>query len=1114
MDIKPAVHLELYTEYSIKFGITEIDEVLDACQNDGQKALAITDYKNIFAWIKFYHQAKKRGIKPICGMRIDIHQKSDCSVVLLCANQRGYEQLLHYTTLSYTQGFQGNWPIEWFNQLHLSGLWILVLPHKKTSSQYEDFIQHLSLHLSQQVALVIQRVSRVWDEIQAGLQYQLAKKYNVTVVATHPICFLKPDDFDAHEVRVCIQEGYHVDDPSRPQIFTEQQHWLSQKQMQSLFHDTPNALNRAFEIANNCNVLLEDGVYHLPQVPSPNGITLKDHLLQLATEGLQKRFDKRVHNYSADEYSERMRYEIDVISSMGFASYFLIVSDFIQWAKKQGIPVGPGRGSGAGSLVSYALGITDLDPLEYQLLFERFLNPERLSMPDFDIDFCMVDRDKVIQYVQSRYGHDCVSQIITYGTMAAKAVVRDVGRALGHPYGLVDSIAKLIPFELGMTLNKALQQEPALRERYEGEEDVSQLIDLAKKLEGKVRNVGRHAGGVVIAPKPLLNYSPLYVDDPADMPMTQFDKDDLESIGLVKFDFLGLRTLTLIRWALDILKLHGINIDLETLPLDDALTYQHLTAGHTVGVFQLESSGMRDLVMRLRPDCLEDLIALVALYRPGPLQSGMVDDFIERKLGAKVEYPHALCEPILKPTYGVIVYQEQVMQIAQVVASYTLGGADVLRRAMGKKKADEMASQRSIFITGASQKGLSAKESGELFDLIEKFAGYGFNKSHSAAYAMVAYQTAYIKSHYLDAFMAAVLSSEMDHPDKLVTYAREVKDMPLTLLPPCIFTSEARFSVPQRGTIRYGLGAIKGVGMEIARQIAQDQHLKTLTSRAWVEHAHKTYRLSRKTFEALVKSGAMDKLHNDRGGLWASIDRYITLYQPDAPVLGDLFESFGVAIPDEWLLHKPWSKQEQLSMECEALGWHMSGHPTTLYRQEALSLGAVTIAAIKQASPDTFWTVGLIKNARRIMMRNGKRACFWLIEDDKDQLEVGLFEEKMQQWRHLEGSLQPVLIKLTIRAREQSRRYILEQVLSFDDIRRMQPPDIRITLPCNMDDDFMRRLQSVLLANPGGSGVHWRWTKDDQTREWSHGTLEINSDVLNKIELLGCAYNLRYTTIL
>lgn len=1112
MDVKPVVHLELYTEYSVKFGISEIEDILDACERDGQNTIAITDYKNIFAWIKFYHQSKKRGIKPICGMRVDIHQKEDCTVLLLCANQRGYEQLLYHTTLSYMQGFQGKWPIEWFDASHLSGLWVLVLPNREVSKPYIALVKHLKTHLSNQAALVIQRVERAWDEIRLRSQYDLAQKHQMPVVATHPICFQTADDFDAHEVRVCIQEGYHVDDPSRPQVFTQKQHFLSQDSMRELFHDAPKALSHSHIIAENCNVILEEGVYHLPQIEAPSHISLKDYIIQLTLEGLEKRYAKKKHNYTKGEYETRMHYELDLIHSMGFSSYFLIVSDFIRWAKEQNIPVGPGRGSGAGSLVAYALGITDLDPLEYQLLFERFLNPERLSMPDFDIDFCMVGRDRVIQYVQKRYGRDCVSQIITYGTMAAKAVVRDVGRALGHPYGMIDGIAKLIPFELGMTLDKALDMEPALLERYERDEEITQLIDLAKKLEGKVRNVGRHAGGVVIAPKALSNFSPLYVDDPSDMPMTQFDKDDLEAIGLVKFDFLGLRTLTLIQWALDILSTHGVDIDLEALPLDDMPTYQRLAQGDTTGVFQLESSGMRDLVVRMKPDCFEDLIALVALYRPGPLQSGMVDDFINRKLGAAVQYPHALCEDILKPTYGVIVYQEQVMQIAQVVASYTLGSADVLRRAMGKKKAEEMASQRSIFIEGSKAQHLNEKDSGDLFDLIEKFAGYGFNKSHSAAYALIAYQTAYIKCHYCDAFMAAVLSSEIDHPEKLVGYARQIQSMSLTLLPPCVVLSQAKFSVPSRGVIRYGLAAIKGVGMELSEQIAADNHLKTLSSaREWTEYAHTKYRLSRKTFEALVKSGAMDALHDDRGGLWASIDRYITLYQPDAPKLGDIFASFGVEVADEWLLSQPWTKQERLSFEGEALGWHMSSHPSVLYQKEVRSLGVVPMNRLKSGK-DSYWVLGLIKSARRMMTRSGRRACFWLVEDEKDQLEIGVFDDKIQQLRHLEGSLTPVLMRVTVRVREQNRRYILDQVLELDDIRKMQPPSIRITLPDDLSEELISSLESILLASSGGSAVHWRLQRDGEDVEWSHGALEISHQVLGQLELLGCEYDLRYST--
>lgn len=1105
------IHLELYSEYSIKFGITDLESVVDACVADQQKALALTDYHNLFAWIKFYQYAKKRGIKPICGMRIDLYQEPDCSILVLCANQRGYEQLMHYCTTSYTSGMAGRWPLAWLTRAQLSGLWVILLPPTQTSQRFEKVLTTLHAELGSQLLLAIQRADRPHDDRESKNQYLRAHKHGLSVVATHPICFLKAEDFEAHEIRVCIQESQYIDDPHRPQLYSPKQHWLSQQDMHALWHDAPRALEHSVQIAAHCNLSVETGVYHLPKIVPPQDTSLIDYFKQLAHDGLHHRLQQRTHPYPLEEYHTRLDYEIDIIATMGFISYFLIVSDFIQWAKKNGIPVGPGRGSGAGSLASYVLGITDLDPLEYQLLFERFLNPERVSMPDFDIDFCMIDRDKVIQYVTHRYGADCVSQIITYGTMAAKAVIRDVGRVLGHPYGMVDSIAKLVPFELGITLDKALSTEPALKERYDRDEEVRQLIDIAKKLEGKVRNAGRHAGGVVIAPRALDTFSPLYVDDPQDMPMTHFDKDDLETIGLVKFDFLGLRTLTLLRWATDILAEHEILLDLNNLSLTDRKTYQILTQGQTLGVFQLESSGMRELVMRLAPDCMEDLIALVALYRPGPLQSGMVDDFIERKHGALVRYPHPLCEPILKPTYGVIVYQEQVMQIAQVIAGYSLGGADLLRRAMGKKKADEMAAQRSIFAEGAAHQGLDAQESGELFDLIEKFAGYGFNKSHSAAYALISYQTAYIKAHYPDIFMAAVLSSEIDHPEKLVFYAREVTRMSLVLLPPCVFESKTRFHVPLRGHIRYGLGAIKGVGLDLSEHITQDAHLKTLNNaREWVSYAQQHYRVGRKTFEALVKSGAMDALHPDRGSLWASIDRHLSSGAVPAPARRDLFDDVGHDRASAWLCEDPWSGHERLMMEAEALGWYMSGHPATAFRKEAQTLGVAHLGQISDYDSGHYWTVAIVKQVRRMMSRGGKRLCFWTLEDEHTQIEAGLFEETAE-FRQWEQSPMPLLMRLEVRVREQRRRYVLTKILSVPEIRRLQPPEVRISLPPHLSEALSQKLAALLTQHPGPSELHWRWQKMTDIFEWRFGSIDLNAiDFLKILELSGCSYDIRY----
>ncbi|MGH8211547.1 MAG: DNA polymerase III subunit alpha, partial [Steroidobacteraceae bacterium] len=679
----------------------------------------------------------------------------------------------------------------------------------------------------------LQRLGRADEENYLAAAVALAARRDIPVVATNPVCFLKQDDFESHEARVCIHDGALLADPGRVRRYSQQQYLRTPQEMAVLFADVPEALANSVQIACRCSLVLKLGEARLPPYPVPGGITTEDFIRTQAASGLEKRL-LLVSEAQVPGYRERLRIELDVICQMGFAGYFLIVADFIRWARENGVPVGPGRGSGAGSLVAYSLGITAIDPLKYDLLFERFLNPERVSMPDFDVDFCMDGRDRVIEYVSQKYGRERVSQIITYGTMAAKAVVRDVGRVLGHAYGFVDRIAKLIPFELGITLDDALAKEPELQRLYDSEEEIKNLIDLARSLEGITRNAGMHAGGVVIAPSVLTDYAPLYCDDVGATVVTQFDKDDVEAAGLVKFDFLGLRTLTIIDRALVIINRVRTQrgepaLDVNAFAMTDVKSFALLKSCRTTAVFQLESRGMKDLVRRLQPDCFEDIVALVALFRPGPLQSGMVDDFIDRKHGKSdgpIDYLHPSLEKVMQPTYGVILYQEQVMQIAQVLAGYTLGGADLLRRAMGKKKPEEMAKQRSIFVNGAIERGVPQEQAAHIFDLMEKFAGYGFNKSHSAAYALLSYQTAYLKAHYPAAFMAAVLSADMDHTDKVVTLIQECSEMGLEVKPPDVNTSRHEFAAGGERTIRYGLGAVRGVGQGAVEALSAEREAR------------------------------------------------------------------------------------------------------------------------------------------------------------------------------------------------------------------------------------------------------------------------------------------------
>ncbi|MCP3689715.1 MAG: DNA polymerase III subunit alpha, partial [Gammaproteobacteria bacterium] len=812
------VHLHLHSEFSLQDSTIRLKPLIAETKKRGMAAVALTDLSNMFALVKLYKTATANGIKPVFGADVWIyHGERDESLsrlVLLCMDDRGYLNLKRLLSRSFQDGQLADRPtidIDWLREAS-DGLIALsaglegdigqaIKLHKTELA--EDYLKQWQLVFGGRFFLELQRTGRPQEETYINQARVFSSQLQVPVVASNDVRFMDASDFDAHEVRVCICSGFTLDDQRRPRAYSPQQHFRSNDEMLELFADIPQAIENTVNIARACNVRLNLGENFLPDYPVPTGYDVNSYFRHLSEQGLQQRLEFLQEQCATGEsidpqpYTERLNFELDVIMQMGFPGYFLIVMDFIEWAKQQSIPVGPGRGSGAGSLVAYALKITDLDPLEYELLFERFLNPERISMPDFDVDFCMDRRDEVIEYVAEHYGRNQVSQIITYGTMAAKAVIRDVGRVMSHPYGFVDRIAKLVPFEIGITLQKALDQEEALNELYREEEEVTMLIDMALSLEGLTRNVGKHAGGVLISPSDLTDFTPTYCEPGGGGQVSQFDMSDVEAVGLVKFDFLGLRTLTIIDWAVSSVNATktGDPLEIERIPLDDEKTFDLLRAYQTTAIFQLESRGMKDLIRRLRPDSFEEIIALVALFRPGPLQSGMVDDFISRKHGrSKVEYPHPALEPILKPTYGVILYQEQVMQIAQVLAGYTLGGADMLRRAMGKKKPEEMEKQRTIFTDGAVANAVEASNATYIFDLMEKFAGYGFNKSHSAAYALVSYQTAWLKTHYPAEFMAAVLSADLDNTDKIVTLIDECREMKLEILPPDVNRSDYKFT--------------------------------------------------------------------------------------------------------------------------------------------------------------------------------------------------------------------------------------------------------------------------------------------------------------------------------
>ncbi|HET8711838.1 MAG TPA: DNA polymerase III subunit alpha [Spongiibacteraceae bacterium] len=1038
--MKSFVHLRIHSEYSLVDGLVRVDELATAVAADGMPACALTDLVNFFALIKFYKAASAAGVKPIFGADFYLRDEADEAqvdvVCLLAQNDAGYHNLTELISRAWQDGqYQGAAYIqrEWV-RARSEGVIALsggrygdigrALVNGKTQLAQERLRWWQDV-FGDRFYLELQRTGRAGEEEYLHAALDLAIKMDCAVVATNDVRFLRQDQFEAHEARVCIHEGRALDDPRRARRYSEQQYLRSADEMCELFSDIPAALENTVEIAKRCNVTLRLGKPFLPDYPVPEGLTMGEFFRQLAHKGLDERlsylFDQNSSDFSAKQniYRERLDFELDVIIQMGFPGYFLIVMDFIGWAKDHGIPVGPGRGSGAGSLVAYALKITDLDPIEYDLLFERFLNPERVSMPDFDIDFCMEGRDRVIHYVAERYGRDAVSQIITFGTMAAKAVVRDVARVQGKSYGLADKLSKMIPFEVGITLEDAYEKEEVLRDFLETDTQAQEIWEMALQLEGVTRNVGKHAGGVVIAPSKLTDFAPLYCDETGEGLVTQFDKNDVEEAGLVKFDFLGLRTLTIIDWAKKIIDRKRAEIgepplDIMAIPLEDEPTFKLLQRAETTAVFQLESRGMKDLIKRLLPSRFEDIVALVALFRPGPLQSGMVDDFINRKHGrAELAYPHPRYQdkcliPILEPTYGIILYQEQVMQIPQVMAGYTLGGADLLRRAMGKKKPEEMAKQRAVFVDGATKHGFSEELSSNIFDLMEKFAGYGFNKSHSAAYALVSYQTAWLKTHYPAPFMAAVMSSEMQNTDKIVVFIEECRAMKLVLKLPDINVGEYMFTVNERNEIIYGLGAIKGLGEGPIENIIAARNsggpFKNLFDFCARTDARK---VNKRALEALIRAGAFDQLGTDRAILMASMqDAVQAAEQAASNQDSGMLDLFGDVVPApesgdvyaDFRQTRPWSTKQRLEGEKETLGLYVTGHPIDDYEAELREFVPNRIVDLKADKGDQS-IAGLVVSLRTMKNKRGDNMAFVLLDDRSARIEVTLFADAYNEHR-------------------------------------------------------------------------------------------------------------------
>ncbi len=1121
------VHLNVHTEYSLVDSVVRIKPLMAAAKAAGMPAIALTDQSNLFALVKFYRAAIAAGIKPIIGVDLWVKeggQDEPSRLLLLCQSELGYRNLTRLVSQSYQLGQHNGMALverDWIKAaaeglIAISGGVKGDIGRALVAGKMADAEAALSewqYIFPNRFYLEVQRTGRENEAQYIAQVAQMAVSRNVPLVATNDVRFIQQADFEAHETRVCIHDGRTLDDPRRPKRYSDQQYLRSPEEMQALFADMPEALANSVEIVKRCNMTLELGNSYLPDFPVPEGQTIESFFIAESKRGLEERlrFLQAGEVWPEDKiqsYWERLDIELKVIVDMGFPGYFLIVADFIRWAKANDVPVGPGRGSGAGSLVAYAMQITDLDPLEYDLLFERFLNPERVSLPDFDVDFCMEGRDRVIEYVAEYYGRDKVSQIITYGSMAAKAVVRDVGRVLGHSYGFVDNIAKQIPFEIGMTLDKALTESEDLANAYKNDEEVAALLDMARSLEGLARNAGKHAGGVVIAPSKLTDFTPLYCEEDGGGLVTQLDKDDVEAAGLVKFDFLGLRTLTIIDHALKAINKRRQAageeiIDINRIPLDDKKTFRLLKDYATTAVFQLESRGMKDLIKRLQPDIFDDIIALVALFRPGPLQSGMVDDFIDRKHGAAIEYAHPLLEPILESTYGIILYQEQVMQIAQVMGGYTLGGADILRRAMGKKKPEEMAKQRTIFTEGALKNNIDESVATYIFDLMEKFAGYGFNKSHSAAYALLSYQTAWLKAHYPAEFMASVLSADMDNTDKVVRLIDECKQLELDVIPPDINVSKYTFSADDQSRIVYGLGAIKGLGSAAIDSIVSE---RTSSEGAYDDIMDFCKRidgqkLNKRAQEALIRAGAMDSLGHNRATLVANLPAVLKLAdQHHRDSSSGQVDIFGEAMASsdsvelELEIKPEWDEKDKLAAEKETLGLYVTGHPIQRYQQELLHITGKRIIehienyeskrsgstnsgdyASRYANDIDVLVAGLLVSIRSKNTRTGKMA-FLVLDDGSAQVDVVIRPDDYDTYANSIVRDSVMIVDGSLGADDFSGGYRIraKNLFSIDQARSQYSRGVQIALDMEKGaNGFMDELSNVLSAYRDGQCPVW-----------------------------------------
>ena len=1103
------VHLDVNTQYSLGKSVVRIDRLIELCEENKMPAVGVTDHNNLFSAFKAYKASQKQGIKLIIGslISIKINNETDCSkLILLCENQTGYKNLCYLITKSYVDGFKSNEPFIDINWLEGKSDGLIAVSayqdgvlnqiRTKDNQKLKNLINTMTNLFPNNFFIGIQRIGQPREEEFIDKMVSISTEHNIPLVATNNPRFLSKDDYISLEARVCIDQGRVLDDQSRHRDYTNQQFFKTSEEMKTLFEDLPEALINSIKIAKKCNFSFDNTDHVLPEFSTPDKYSIDDFLTMEANEGLlnlakNQTIDKQV-------YDKRLIEELEIIKGTGFSGYFLIVADFVKWSREQNIPVGPGRGSGPGSLVAYCLGITDIDPIEHDLIFERFLNPERISMPDFDIDFCVNGRDAVIDYVSNKYGNNMVSQIITYGTLSAKAVIRDVGRILGYPYGLVDQIAKLVPFDIGITITEALKKSDELSERYKNDEDVESIINLSLKLEGLVRNAGTHAGGVIIAPSELSNFMPLYKVDDEVGTVTQFDKDDAESIGLIKFDFLGLKTLTVIQKSIDIINAYdrknnkntSKTLNIKDISLDDKKTYKLLSFARTVGIFQLESTGMRDLIKRMQPKKFDDIIALVALFRPGTLSSkqgeeSVVDTFIKRRKQNNpdlIPYTHDLLMPILKDTYGCIVYQEQVMQIAQKLANFSQGRADILRKAMGKKDDDLMAEQKDGFVKGCISNKVEERAAKNIWSFIEKFAGYGFNKAHSVSYATIAYQTAWLKTHHTTEFFAASMTADIDNTDKLIRFKEDCESFKIEIKGPCVNHSSYEFFVEKENQIRYGLGAIKGLGQSISEAISEERRVNgkyhsifDLCSRLSSE------KISKRTIEALIKSGSLDDFSETRATLSDSIEMAISysnrvsLEQQTGQTNLFYTESNQEESLPELKRCKEWKLNELLDEEFSSLGFYFSGHPFDPYRDDCKHLTKSNIATLKKMMETQKNANGYTQQESLIQIaglittlkRRGNNYTF-KIDDGTAVMEGIIFGERKDYFREMlnNNSLLFLKGKLRFDSFADLWQFVAEDAVTIDSIVKKKAKMLLI----KCDSEFNpSKLKKILKSHTPGT---------------------------------------------